>query len=344
MAELSGQEDPRLASSAILLGSREAALELGIDLNATLREYRINPRLLTSPEGYLTHYQVINFLQTVAERFDCEHFGFLVGKHQVPMQLGLVAQVLKLSPNLHASLENGIHYSELYTQITRHAVVIEDGYACFRRWDAQPYHGGVVQLHALGVVQLFKLIQALCGSGWQATSISFAHSAPKEKQQISRYFGCPVHFEGEFDGVIFPESDLSRPIATADADLLKIVQAHLDTLQSSQAQDEEIVSRIGGFIRREIGSNLCNLDSCAQLFNVHPRSLQRELAKHGCTFKQLLLDMRMELAEQYLRGSNISLSDLTGMLGYNNLSAFSRAFKNRNGQSPELWKKELLSN
>jgi AraC-like DNA-binding protein len=344
MAKLSGQEGPRLLSSAILLGSREAALELGIDLNATLREYRINPRLLTSPEGYLTHYQVINFLQTVAERFNCEHFGFLVGKHQVPMQFGLLAQLMKLSPTLRVSLENGMHYSELYTQITRHAVVTEGGYASFRRWDAQPYQGSAVQLHTLGVVQISKILQTLCGSAWQATSISFAHSAPKEKQQISRYFSCPVHFDGEFDGVLFPESDLSKPIATANTDLLKVVQAHLDTQQSSHGQDDEIVSRVGGFIRREIGSNLCNLDSCAQLFNVHPRSLQRELAKHGCTFKQLLLDMRMELAEQYLRGSNISLSDLTGMLGYNNLSAFSRAFKNKNGQSPELWRKQLLLN
>jgi AraC-like DNA-binding protein len=31
-------------------------------------------------------------------------------------------------------------------------------------------------------------------------------------------------------------------------------------------------------------------------------------------------------------------------LGYNNLSAFSRAFKNKNGQSPELWRKQLLLN
>jgi AraC-like DNA-binding protein len=72
---------------------------------------------------------------------------------------------------------------------------------------------------------------------------------------------------------------------------------------------------------------------------LHPRALQRDLAKHNCTFKQLLLEIRMELAEQYLRSSDITLSDLTELLGYQNLSAFSRAFKNSYGLSPDLWRK-----
>jgi AraC-like DNA-binding protein len=340
MADIKGNEPPRMVRSSILLGCREAAQELGIDLGSTLREYRINPGLLVLPEGFLTHYQVVHFLQTVAERFNCEHFGFLVGKYQTPLQFGPVAQVLKLSPTLQAAIENALCYAEFYTEGTKHALVIEDGYVSFRRWDATPYGISAVQLHTLGTSQIFKIFKTLCGSDWQATSISFAHSAPQEKQLYSRYFGCPVFFEQEFDGVVFPESDLSRPIATADADLLSIVRAHLDTLRLEQVQGGDIVSWVRNYIRREIGSNLCNLGSCAQFFNLHPRALQRDLAKHNCTFKQLLLEIRMELAEQYLRSSDIALSDLTELLGYQNLSAFSRAFKNTYGLSPDLWRKE----
>lgn len=170
------------------------------------------------------------------------------------------------------------------------------------------------------------------------------HAAPREQRQYQRFFQCPVGFDREFDGLVFPESDLSRPMATPDVELLGIVLAHLDTLREDQELAGDIVSQTGNYIRRKVGTNLCNLDSCAQLFDLHPRALQRDLAKHSCTFKQLLLDIRMELAEQYLRSSDISLSDLTELLGYQNLSAFSRAFKNKHGRSPELWKKELRSN
>jgi AraC-like DNA-binding protein len=323
------------------LGSKEAAQELGIDLGPTLREYRIEARLLESPEGFLTHYQVINFLETVAERFDCQHFGFLVGKHQPPLQLGQVAQVLKLSPNLHSALENAFNYQALYSEQNIHELVIEGDYASLIRRDRTPFHGSAVQLHTLGIVQIIKMLRALCGSHWNATSISFVHAAPKEKRQYQRLFQCPVGFDREFDGIVFPESDLSRPMATADAELLSIVLAHLDTLRADQELAGDIVSKTGIYIRRKIGTNLCNLDSCAQLFNLHPRALQRNLAAHNCTFKQLLLEIRMELAEQYLRSSDITLSDLTELLGYQNLSAFSRAFKNKNGLSPDSWRKGL---
>ena len=70
MTKFSEKDSPRLINSAILLGCREAAQELGLGLDPILREYRIAPGLLTSPEGFLSHYQVINFLETVAERFD----------------------------------------------------------------------------------------------------------------------------------------------------------------------------------------------------------------------------------------------------------------------------------
>jgi AraC-like DNA-binding protein len=339
MVDIMDNEPPRMVRSSILLGCREAAQELGIDLGSSLREYRINPGYLVSPEGFLTSYQVVHFLQTVAERFNCEHFGFLVGKYQTPLQIGPLAQVLKLSPTLQAAIENALSYADLYTEGTKHALMVEDGYASFRRWDATPYDVSAVQLHTLGSVQLYKIVKALCGSHWQATSMSFAHSAPQERQLYSRYFGCPVFFEREFDGVVFAESDLSRPIATADADLLSIVRAHLDTLRLEQAQAGDIVSWVRNYGRGKIGTNLCNLDSCAQFFNRHPRALQRDLAEHNYTFKQLLLEVRMELAEQYLRSSDIALSDLTELLGYQNLSAFSRAFKNTYGLSPDLWRK-----
>ena len=339
MTELTEKDPPYLVNSAILMGCREAARELGRDLDPILREYRIAPGLLTSPEGFLSHYKVINFLETVAERFDCPHFGFLAGKYQAPLQLGPVAQVVRLSPNVQSALHNGMHYAKLYSQVAKHEIVIEDGYAIFIRRDRKPFRGSAVQLHTLGLVQLFKLLKALCGEHWLPTSVSFAHMAPREKERYQRFFNCPVGFDREFDGMVFPESDLARPIETANAELLDIVCAHLDTLLAYEEKEGDVVNWVRNYINRKIGTNLCNLESCAQFFDMHPRALQRDLSSHDATFKQLLSDIRMEVAEHYLQSSALALSDLTEMLGYRNLSAFSRAFKNSHGESPEQWKK-----
>jgi AraC-like DNA-binding protein len=340
MTLLSNSDHLMLINCEALLGSLEAADELGIDLDPMLRKHHIKPSLLASPEGYLAHNQVIDFLQDVAEHFDCQHFGFLVGKHQPPLNLGPVKQLLKISPTVYSALTNGLKYQPLYTEQSMWELLTEDGYVDMVRRDKTTYDCSAAQLHTLGIVQMFKIFKALCGNDWQPTSISFAHCAPKEKQQLSRYFDCPLFFDREFDCISFPESDLYRPIEAADDELLKMVRAHLDTLLADIETTDNIVHRAGGFIHCKIGTNLCNLNSCAQYLGIHPRALQRKLATHNYTFKQLLLEVRMDLAKQYLRDSDTAISVLADMLGYQNVSAFSRAFKNSQGLPPELWKKD----
>jgi AraC-like DNA-binding protein len=164
------------------------------------------------------------------------------------------------------------------------------------------------------------------------------HAAPREYRQYLQFFNCPVDFNQEFDGIVFPKRDLATPIATADTGLLDILCNHLDTLMVDQAQKGDLVNWVYSYIRLKMSTNLCNLESCAQQLDIHPRALQRELSKYEATFKQLLSATRMEVAEQYFQSSAIPLAELAKILGYRNRSALSRAFKNSHGESPVRWK------
>ena len=343
MAHYDKQNSPLLISSEMLLGCSEAANELGIDLNPILKEHGIESGLLSAPKDFLTHIQVINFLQAVAERFDCQHFGLLVGKHQSPLSFGLLAQVIRLSPDLRTALEKGMLYESLYSQLVGHSLIVEDGYAQFTRWDRRTYPDSAAQLHTIGIVQLYKILKAICGSSWSATSVAFTFPKPRELRQYQRFFNCPVDFYQEFDGIVFPESDLATPIATADAELLDILCNHLDMMLAEQSREDAFIQEVRNFMRLKMTSRHCNLESCARQFGMHPRTLQRALAKHEVNFTQLLSKTRMEVAEQYLQDSTIPLEELSGILGYRNRSAFSRAFKRSHGESPEQWRNSRAS-
>jgi AraC-like DNA-binding protein len=343
MAHYDKQNSPLLVSNEMLLGCSEAANELGIDLNTILKEHGMESGLLSAPKVFLNHHQVIGFLQAVAEHFDCQHFGLLVGKHQPPLSFGLLAQVIRLSPDLRTALEKGMLYESFYSQLVGHSLIVEDGYAQFTRWDRRTYPGSAAQLHTIGIVQLYKILKAICGSSWSATSVAFTFPKPRELRQYQRFFNCPVDFYQEFDGIVFPESDLATPIATADAELLDILCNHLDMMLAEQIQEAVIVREVRDFIRLKVASRHCNLENCARQFDMHPRALQRTLAKHEVNFTQLLLDIRMEVAEQYLQNSTNTLEELSGILGYRNRSAFSRAFKRSHGESPEQWRNSRTS-
>ena len=61
------KNNPLMTSAEILLGSQEAAQELGGDLEDSLRHSGITRRQTLTGEGYLPLHRVINFLNHAAD-------------------------------------------------------------------------------------------------------------------------------------------------------------------------------------------------------------------------------------------------------------------------------------
>jgi AraC-like DNA-binding protein len=75
------------------------------------------------------------------------------------------------------------------------------------------------------------------------------------------------------------------------------------------------------------------LDAVAANFNLSSRSLQRKLKEEGVTYQQIVEEVRRKLAINYLT-SNYSIKDISHILGYNEQSAFVRAFKRWTKKTP----------
>jgi AraC-like DNA-binding protein len=64
------------------------------------------------------------------------------------------------------------------------------------------------------------------------------------------------------------------------------------------------------------------------------RSLQRKLHERGVTFRKLLDETRRQLADQYLKDSMLTVSEIAYLLGFSEVSSFSRAFRRWTGHAP----------
>ena len=62
--------------------------------------------------------------------------------------------------------------------------------------------------------------------------------------------------------------------------------------------------------------------------------------KTGNTFQKLLMDIRLEMAEQYLRESGLTLEHIAYLCGFTAASHFSRVFKKQYGMSPSAFRKQ----
>lgn len=62
----------------------------------------------------------------------------------------------------------------------------------------------------------------------------------------------------------------------------------------------------------------------------------------GTTYGDLLSETRQELAEQYMRQNRHSVSEIAFLLGFSEISSFSRAFRAWTGESPSHYRERNL--
>ncbi|MEZ4653285.1 MAG: helix-turn-helix transcriptional regulator [Candidatus Eisenbacteria bacterium] len=72
---------------------------------------------------------------------------------------------------------------------------------------------------------------------------------------------------------------------------------------------------------------------------VSVRTLQRQLAAEGTTFRDLLDQLRHELAIRHLESSRHAIGEIAFLLGFAEVSTFHRAFKRWAGKSPSEYRR-----
>jgi AraC-like DNA-binding protein len=105
--------------------------------------------------------------------------------------------------------------------------------------------------------------------------------------------------------------------------LHRLAVAHLDV--QTPSPDGLIAARVETAVRRAMGTDSCDREFIARSMAMHPRTLQRRLDREGQSFDEIRDRVRRELAEHYLRNTNLPLAQVAGIIGYAEQSILSRS-------------------
>jgi AraC-like DNA-binding protein len=162
-----------------------------------------------------------------------------------------------------------------------------------------------------------------------AVTRPYAITNPKEYERVLR---CKPSKGSELS-LQFDNRYLDEPVLSANYELQQqlLLKVNLSTSKTPS-------SAFGDKIHHHLMSNaylgILSLEDVAANFNVTPRSLQRRLQAEGITFQQLSDSVRKSLALHYIQSGKHQIKEISDMLGYHELSAFSRAFKRWTGKPP----------
>ena len=95
-----------------------------------------------------------------------------------------------------------------------------------------------------------------------------------------------------------------------------------------------ILAKVKTTVRARLAEGYPALETVAEALKLAPSAIQRELARENLSYKDLVEAVRKDLALVYLESRELPLSEIAFLLGYSELSAFSRAFSRWTGQSP----------
>jgi len=109
------------------------------------------------------------------------------------------------------------------------------------------------------------------------------------------------------------------------------------------SQPQSLSANITAWLTSNAYLGIPSLEQLAANFNTSTRSLQRRLHQEGATYQQLADNLRQTLALHYLSTGQYAIKEVAYMLGYNELSAFTRAFRRWTGISPAKFKAKNTS-
>ncbi|WP_201838421.1 helix-turn-helix transcriptional regulator [Microvirga zambiensis] len=95
-------------------------------------------------------------------------------------------------------------------------------------------------------------------------------------------------------------------------------------------------------LRVELNKDTCKAAMIASLFAVSRRTLSRHLKAEGRTFRQVINEVRCEIACMLIAKTDLPFSQIAEALHYTAPSAFTRAFRRWTGQSPTAWRSRPL--
>ena len=76
------------------------------------------------------------------------------------------------------------------------------------------------------------------------------------------------------------------------------------------------------------------LPAIARRLGLSPRTLARRLAEESLNFSDVLENLKVDLAWRYLADEGLSISQVAWLLGYQEVSSLTHAFKRWTGRTP----------
>jgi AraC-like DNA-binding protein len=329
-----------LASAAT--GMVDFISRMGGDVDRIFGDARIAPDMAGSPTLKLRLSAFCRLFEQASRQTKHGNFGLWFGNQFQPRDLGFWGYAALSSPTLGSALENFVELFAYHQECSRMSLVASN--EGLMRLEYQIEAPAIVERRQdaeLSLGMFLNLIRECCGPRWAPEEVHFEHPKPVEAKEHEVAFNAPVYFSQARNALLFRPEILALSMPAHDLRLMHMMRMCLMELSTRATADTGILDRVRTAVRSRLTQGSVSLDDVADEVHLPTGVLHREFSANSVSFKSLVEDVRRDLAISYMKQRQLPLSEVALLLGYSELSAFSRAFRRWTGRSPRAFRSAI---
>lgn len=330
-----------LVRSAVLSNFIDVASGLGLDPHRLVIAAGLHPDCLTERDLRVPVASIRQLLEQAAVQSGVDNFGLRMAETRRLSVFGELGIAARDAPTLRHLLGYLLNHMAVHNEALR--VHMEDlGGMTLIRWDSlEQQRSNVSQAVELTLGTVARIIRLYQHDDRQSIRAYFVHQCPNDTKLHQRIFGPWIEFDAEFDGIVCDNAVLDAPMTTADPVMAGYAGRLFDARHPMEKPSA--TREVRQLILILLPKGRCSLENVARHVGVGRQTLHRQLAREGTQFSALVQRVRMDLSDRFLAQSSRSLSQVALLLGFSELSGYTRWHQQALGEAPSLRRRRMLA-
>ena len=311
---------------------------IGAPVERWLAESEIPPIVLDLPDRPVPLHFALDFSERAARAEGADSLGIDVGRHAAAECLGAFGAALARCPTLYDRIQSACrrlswvnNHQSIRLELDGPKAALHATFNC----KGEP---GLRHAEDFNLMLILEAIGRAAGPGWKPDAILLPGVRSLRFERDELFQGVKIRYEAKAVAVIFSRKLLSRPLQQLPAGPARNLAPA--AAQEAAPQASDLVGSLESTVIALLPAGCPTIAELADLADTTPRTLQRRLAGSGTSVREVIDRARFRLADEYLRDTSISVTDIAFELGYGDSTAFSRAFHRMTGVTPSTYRQQ----
>ncbi|MGE3773776.1 MAG: AraC family transcriptional regulator [Gammaproteobacteria bacterium] len=311
----------------------------GIAVRECLRGTGIDEAALGDPDLRISVEQELSFYRNILDLTSDPLIGLEIGEQYRLPNYGIWGYAVMSAPTLRHALELAFRF--IYLTYTCHDVRLDaaPSTACMKLEPLRDYEECLQVITDRDVAALFHLVGEMLGRRLPLEAVKLIHRGSRHRAAYERYFGCRVNFGHPCSELHLAPAVLDQALPHSDPHTARLTEYQCELLVARLNRHDSAGEQIKRHLLARPG-HFPSLEAVARQMNRSARQLRRQLQMEGRSYTALVNELRYQLAREYLEETTLSIQEVATLLGYNEPSNFTHAFRQWSGKSPARHRSE----